>query len=178
MKKPYNIAFIDGQNLILSTKRCGWKVDIFRFRKFLEDKYSVREAYYFLWCVQDAQEDLYFDLQRAWFIVQFREHSSNMAWLKKWNVDTDIVFEVMRRVIESKENDEDSFDKFVLVSGDGDYIKMVKFLIKKELFDKVLFPWPRYSSLYKPVKELGLTAALYDPETQNKIEYKKTREAS
>jgi uncharacterized LabA/DUF88 family protein len=58
----------------------------------------------------------------------------------------DIVFEVMRRLI-----DEMDFDKIILVSGDGDYIKMVKYLIEKNILKKVLFPNKHFSSLYNPI---------------------------
>ena len=37
---------------------------------------------------------------------------------KKGNVDTDIVFEIMKNLIDNKR-----FDKVVIVSGDGDYKK-------------------------------------------------------
>ena len=44
----------------------------------------------------------------------------------------------------------EKFDKVVLVSGDGDYIKMVKYLDKKDRLGKVLPPNRKsMSSLYK-----------------------------
>lgn len=43
-----NLAFIDGQNLHLGTKEEGWKVDLGKFRIYLNDKYKVKEAYYYL----------------------------------------------------------------------------------------------------------------------------------
>ena len=64
---------------------------------------------------------------------------------KKGNVDSDMIFEIMKKLI-----DDESFDKVFIVSGDGDYKKLVDFLIKKECFGKMLFPNKRYaSSLYK-----------------------------
>ncbi len=44
-----NEAFIDGQNLEFSTTNAdeAWKVDLKRFRVYLEQKYSVGRAYYF-----------------------------------------------------------------------------------------------------------------------------------
>lgn len=143
-----NIAFIDGQNLHLGTTKAGWKVDYKRFRVYLKDKYKVTEACYFLGFVSDDETDLYFKLQKAGFILVFREHSSQMMGTKKGNVDTDIVFEAMRRLLdESKE-----FDKLVLVSGDGDYKKLVDFFISKDRLLKVLFPNTKArSSLYNKI---------------------------
>ena len=55
---------------------------------------------------------------------------------KKGNVDIDIVFDVMKKLYYEK----DAFDGIILVSGDGDYIHMVEFLIAENKFKKVLFP--------------------------------------
>ena len=44
----------------------------------------------------------------------------------------------------------DDFGKILLVSGDGDYKKLVDYLIKKERFEKILFPNRQFaSSLYR-----------------------------
>ena len=140
-----NIAYIDGQNLYLGTTSSGWKVDFFKFRRFLKEKYKVSEAYYFLGYLNEDMQELYDDLQKAGFIVTFREHNQNMSGNKKGNVDTDIVFTMMKNYIE-----EGSEKKAILVSGDGDYKKVVHYLIKKKQFLKILFPNQKFaSSLYK-----------------------------
>lgn len=143
-KKESNVAFIDGQNLHLGTQADGWTVDMKKFRIYLRDKFHVQEAYYFLWFVSEEEQDLYKRIQKAWFILVFREHTSTLKWKKKGNVDVDIVFEVMKMIAEENE-----FDKIVLVSGDGDYIKLVRYLMEKELLKKVIFPNKNHSSLYK-----------------------------
>ena len=139
-----NHAFIDGQNLHLGTKSDGWEIDLFRFRVYLKEKYGVSDAYYFLGCVSDENTELYTAIQKAGFVLIFREHNSAMLGTKKGNVDTDVVFEMMRSLI-----DEPGMDKVVLVSGDGDYKKAVDYILKKRKFLKILFPNKRYSSLYK-----------------------------
>ncbi len=46
----------------------------------------------------------------------------------------------------------EDFEKVVLVSGDGDYKRMVDFLIEEGRFKKILFPdRNRASSLYKKI---------------------------
>lgn len=140
-----NIAFIDGQNLYLGTKEASWAVDYKKLRTYLADKYHVTEAHYFLGFVSDQEQDLYTSLQKSGFILDFREHSSALKGKKKGNVDCDIVFSIMKKLI-----DEYKFDKVVIVSGDGDYIKLVDYLIKKKKFEKILFPNAKFaSSLYK-----------------------------
>ncbi len=162
-----NIAFIDAQNLHLWTKSQHWKIDFKKFRIYLKDKFKVSEAYFFLWFLDEEQQDLYKNVQKAWFIVEFREHHSNLKGKKKWNVDVDIVFEIMRRLIDEKD-----FDKIVLVSGDWDYIKMVKYLIEKWIFKKILFPSNQYSSLYNNIK-VDYWMTLWVKRVKNMIEYKK-----
>ncbi len=139
-----NFAFIDGQNLYLGTKGDKWSIDLTKFRKYLSDKYHVTEAYYFLGFVNEENNDLYSEIQKAGFILHFREHNTNMLGKKKGNVDTDVVFEIMKNLLDNR-----TMDEIVLVSGDGDYKQLVDYLIKKEKLKKLLFPTKRYSSLYK-----------------------------
>jgi hypothetical protein len=146
-----NIAYIDGQNLFMgtTTQRPSWKVDLEKFRVYLFKKYNVTKAYYYLGYVQNGLnfEALYDDIQAAGFILRFREHNSAMMGKKKGNVDSDIIFSVMKQLYKK-----DDFDKIVLVSGDGDYKTLVDFLIEERRLEKVLFPeGRRASSLYKSV---------------------------
>lgn len=82
-----NVAYIDGQNLRLGTMADGWTTDHAAFRTYLREKYSVTEAYYMLGFFSDAQQDLYRNLQRAGFILEFREHGESLVGKKKGNVD-------------------------------------------------------------------------------------------
>lgn len=140
-----NIAYIDGQNLHLGTREGSWNVDHSKLRTYLKEKYQVTEAYYFLGFISEEQQDLYDNLQKAGFILSFREHSSALKGNKKGNVDCDIVFGIMKKMVEKEH-----FNKVFIVSGDGDYIKLVDFLVKKKCFGKMLFPNKKFaSSLYK-----------------------------
>ncbi|MBI3335965.1 NYN domain-containing protein [Candidatus Peregrinibacteria bacterium] len=166
MKKESNIAFIDGQNLHLGTTKNNWKVDLGKFRTYLKDKYAVSDAYYHLGFVSDEEQDLYDNLQKMGFIVQFREHSAAMKGKKKGNVDTDIVFEAMRALV-----DNDHSRKILLVSGDGDYRKLVDYLIAQSRLKKILFPNRRFaSSLYRHLSPLYYDA-LDNSGVKSKIEY-------
>jgi len=166
MEKENNYAFIDGQNLHLGTKECGWSVEHRKLRVYLRDKYGVTEAYYFLGFTSDDQQELYSQLQRAGFILIFREHSSGMIGKKKGNVDSDIVFSIMRKIA-----DGEKFGRVVLVSGDGDYIKLVDYLIKKNKFKKILFPNKKFaSSLYKKYGS-EFFDYLENSDIKSKIEY-------
>jgi uncharacterized LabA/DUF88 family protein len=144
-KKENNFAFIDGQNLYLGTREDNWNIDLAKFRIYLKDKYGVSEAYYFLGYLNEENQNLYKYIQKSGFILIFKEHHHNLLGQKKGNVDTDIVFEIMKNLI-----DNNQLNKIILVSGDGDYKKLVDFLVKKNKFEKILFPNKKFaSSLYK-----------------------------
>ena len=143
-----NFAFVDGQNLYMGTRKSAadpWEIDLARFRGYLRDKYHVSFAYYFLGCVQEACQELYEEIQQAGFVLIFREHNSAMLGKKKGNVDSDIIFHIMKKLYKRE-----PFGKVLLISGDGDYKMLVDFLIEEEKFEKILFPNKKFaSSLYK-----------------------------
>ena len=126
----------------------------------------MTEAYYFLGFVSEEEQDLYDKLQKAGFILSFREHSSALEGRKKGNVDSDIIFGIMKKLVENE-----PFEKVFIVSGDGDYKKLVDFLIKKGRFGKMLFPNGEFaSSLYS-----SLGSEFFDylekPDVKAKIAY-------
>lgn len=91
---------------------------------------------------------MYNTIQRAGFILVFREHRSDLLSHKKGNVDTDIVFLIMKKLYLREK-----FDKVFLVSGDGDYYQMVEFLRDENKLGKVLFPTKsKASSLYRQIE--------------------------
>ena len=91
-----------------------------------------------------------------------------MMGKKKGNIDTDLVFEIMKSFIDEKD-----MDGVVLVSGDGDYKKVVDYLIEKNKFKKILFPNKKFaSSLYRKI-DVKFKANLEDVDVRKKIEYKK-----
>jgi uncharacterized LabA/DUF88 family protein len=168
MHKEKNLAFIDGQNLYMGTakrEQHPWRVQLSRFRVYLERKYGIVKAYYFLGYVQETRQDLYEEIQAAGFVLVFREHNTAMVGKKKGNVDADIVFSVMKKLCKKE-----PFDKVVLVSGDGDYKMLVDFLIEEGRFRKILFLYKKFaSSLYK-----NLGSQYFDyldsPDVRKKIE--------
>lgn len=133
-----NFAFIDRQNLHLGTREENWSIDFRRFRVYLKDKYKVEEAYYFIGYMEGGlcNQSMYNNIQRAGFILVFKNHASEMVTHKKGNVDSDIIFQVTKDLVDRKEE----FDKVILVSGDGDYNKLVDYLITKNKFEKNNFP--------------------------------------
>lgn len=172
MKTESNQAFIDGQNLYFSTAKVdfSWKIDLYRFRVYLQRKYSVDKAYYFIGYYKEELSEMYNKIQEAGFIVVFRKHETNMKSVKKGNVDTDIVFTIMRKIA-----DNEDFSRIVLVSGDGDYFRMVQYLVEKDRFVRLLAPNEKYmSSLYRTL-EPKYYAFLNRSDVRQKIELKKRK---
>lgn len=166
-----NIAFIDAQNLRMGTLEDNWEIDYKKFRVYLKDKYKVEEAYYFIGWLNPELRSLYTNLQKSGFILVFRDHLPDMKGLKKGNVDTDIVFEIMKNLIECS----DDFNKIMLISGDGDYKKTVDYLILKKKFGKILFPNSKFaSSLYKKLS-VSFYSHLNQQGIKDKIEFKKVK---
>lgn len=165
---PHNEAFIDGQNLHFGTTHSepSWKVDIVKFREYLRRKFGVERAYYFLGCFDDNLQSMYSSLQEAGFVLVFRKHQREVVSHKKGNVDTDLVFSVMYKLYK-REN----IDKIILVSGDGDYYRMVKFLYDEGKLGKIIFPARKNAStLYKQI-EAKYTMYLDEDGVKAKIAY-------
>jgi len=130
-KRENNFAFIDGANLYKGIESSGWTLDYRRFRVWLSEKYGVKKAYIFLGLVPKYKE-LYKYLQEAGFVLIFKEVIYNTQGEPKGNCDADLVLQAARDAYENK------FDKAVLVSSDGDYASLVKFLLERARFSIIL----------------------------------------
>ena len=167
---PPNYAFIDGQNLHLWTAKSEidpWTIDLARFKVYLKDKYHISRIYYFLWYIQAENLSLYTRLQEFGYIVVFKKQVDTMKSTNKGNIDSDLIFRVMEKLIEEP----DEFGKILLISGDGDFKILVDYLIQKNRFLKILLPNKKYaSSLYR---EINIEYRDFIINAKEKIEYKK-----
>jgi uncharacterized LabA/DUF88 family protein len=136
-----NYAFIDSQNLNLSTLSQGFKLDYRRFRTYLKDKYNVTKAFIFIGYIK-GNEGLYKELQENGYICIFKPTLELPDGKTKGNVDAELVLHTMILL--------NNFDKAVIVSGDGDFYCLVKYLIEKEKLLILFAPnRKKYSGLYK-----------------------------
>jgi uncharacterized LabA/DUF88 family protein len=133
IKTENNYAYIDGANLHKGIKDLGWELDYARFRIWLTEKYHVGRAYLFIG-LMPRRKDLYTSLQEAGFTLVFKEITYDGHGNVKGNCDADLV---LAAVCDSYEN---SCDKMILVSCDGDYAGLVKFLLDKNKFKIILSP--------------------------------------
>ena len=131
--KQNNYAYIDGNNLYRGAKNSGWNIDFIRFRKWLNDKYGITVAYYFIGLIP-KEKDLYEALQKAGFTLIFKEVVYDGTGKPKGNCDADLVLKAARDVYEN------SCDKLALVASDGDYASLVEFLQEKNKLKIILSP--------------------------------------
>jgi uncharacterized LabA/DUF88 family protein len=136
ISKENNFAFIDGANLYKGAESSGWRLDYYRFRVWLSEKYGVKKAYIFLGLIPKYKE-LYKYLQEAGFVLVFKEVVYSDRGEPKGNCDADLVLQAARDAYENK------FDKAVLVSSDGDYSSLVKFLLERQKFLIILSTHPK-----------------------------------
>jgi uncharacterized LabA/DUF88 family protein len=144
--KSGNYAFIDAQNVHLGIKSLGWNLDWKRFRVYLKDKYKVENAYIFIGFITTNQ-DLYSLLKKAGYILVFKPVVLNENGNAKGNCDADLVL----RAILEKEN----YNKAVIITSDGDFYSLVKYLYENGKLEMVLSPYDKTCSklLKKEAKE-------------------------
>jgi uncharacterized LabA/DUF88 family protein len=145
-KKPVVYAFIDSQNLNLGVANdvfhrgkkvyTGWSLDFKKFRRYLKDKHKVEVAFLFIGNLP-GNEGLYEYLQRAGYVLILKPTTSykdsDGSVRVKGNVDTDIVLYAAAKEI-------DSYDKAVIVTGDGDFLSLCTFLDEHGKLGRICIP--------------------------------------
>ncbi|MCX7648841.1 MAG: NYN domain-containing protein [Elusimicrobiales bacterium] len=136
-----NYAFIDSQNLNLSVKGMGWKLDFAKFRIYLKDKYDITKAFLFIGYVPEFQS-LYTDLQKYGYIIVFKPTLKLPNGKVKGNVDAEMVLTAVTEI--------NNYDKCLIVSADGDFYCLIRYLVDKNKLLKLMIPdRNKYSSLLR-----------------------------
>jgi uncharacterized LabA/DUF88 family protein len=131
-EKQNNFAFIDSQNVYKGTKQdLGWEIDWVRFRAYLQHKYRITKAYLFIGFIPE-HNNIYDDLQQAGFILKFKPVLPNGKDGVKGNVDADLVLQAMI--------DLQHYDKAVIVTSDGDFYSLARYLYDNNKLLAVLSP--------------------------------------
>ena len=142
MKSENNFAYIDGANLHKGVADLGWELDYKRLRLWLSNKYKIKRAYLFLGLIP-KYKDLYTYLQEVGFTLVFKETTYDGEGKAKGNCDADLV---LRTVCDTYEN---AFDKAIIISSDGDYASLVKFLQERSKLLSIVSPSNHCSVLLK-----------------------------
>ncbi len=161
--KENNYAFIDSQNLYKGIKSQKWKLDWQRFRVYLFDKYNISTAYLFIGYIPE-HNDLYDDLQKAGFVVKFKPVLPNGEDGVKGNVDADLVLQAMI--------DYSNYDKAVIISSDGDFYSLVRYLYDNEKLKFVMSP--HFNTCSTLLKKTAKEKIIYMDNLKKKIGKKKS----
>jgi uncharacterized LabA/DUF88 family protein len=129
--KDNNYAFIDSQNVNLSVQSLGWRLDFAKFRVYLKEKYGVSKAFLFIGYVE-GNNDLYAFLQNAGFVCIFKPTLKHNDGSTKGNCDAELVLWSM---IEYR-----NYNKAVIVTGDGDFYCLIKYLIENDKLLALMVP--------------------------------------
>ncbi len=157
-----NFAFIDSQNLYLAIKELGWKLNYRRFRIYLKEKYGVEKAYMFLGYLADNQK-LYESLQEVGFILIFRPILEKDGEPIKGNCDVDLALYLLINLKHCY--------KTVLVTGDGDFSMLVKYLKRNDKLAQVLAP--SYDNCSVLLRKASGSDIAFVCDLKKKLEYKK-----
>lgn len=128
-KKETNHAFIDAQNTHSGTVHLGWKIDWNKFRIYLKEKYNVKIAYIFIGYIC-SNKSLYKKLKKAGFVLVFKPTVVDSSGKIKGNCDADLVLHALIK--------KDQYNNAVIVTSDGDFYSLVRYLLKEDKLKIVL----------------------------------------
>jgi len=164
VNKP-NYAFIDSQNLNLGVRELGWKIDFKRFRIYLREKYNVEQAYLFIGYMHQ-NDGMYEAFKNYGFICIFRPTLTNKDGTTKGNCDAELVLHAMIQY--------ENYSKAVIVSGDGDFQCLAKYLYENDKLGILLVPnQKKYSALLK--FDIFKPYLRFVSDLQSKLEYSKKK---
>jgi len=160
-----NYIFIDAQNLNLGIINQGWKLDFKRFNIYLKDKYKAKIIFIFIGFVKENKK-LYDFLKLAGYTIIFKptiKHNNKDQMIHlKGNVDAELVLQSMIEY--------NNYCQAILISGDGDFYCLIKYLLGKQKLLKIIIPdCKSYSSLLKKF----MAQITFMNSLRQKLEYKK-----
>lgn len=164
-KESSNYAFIDSQNLNLGIQSLGWKLDFAKFRRYLKEKYGVTTAYLFIGYVP-ANQSLYSSLQKRGYVLIFKPVIPDQNGEVKGNIDADLVLQAMI--------DYQNYDKVVIVSSDGDFYSLVKYLYDNDKLRIVMSPYIKTCSVL--LKKSAKERIVFMDNLKDKLEFRDTNQ--
>ncbi len=161
-KSITNFAFIDGNNLHRSTLGLGWPLDTKKFRRYLAEKYGVSRAFYFIGKVE-SNGSLYATLMSRGYELVFKETYVRSGEIKG-NIDAELVLHAMQYYT--------AYDKAVIVSSDGDFACLAKYLKANDKL-QIVIACSHDGCSHLIEKAVGPRYICYMDDLRSKLEYKK-----
>ena len=157
-----NFAFIDNQNIVHGLKSLGWAMDWRRFRVHLRETWDVAVAYIFIGYVQGF-ENMYRSLQEAGYVLIFKPTIPDPEGHVKGNIDAELVLQAMI--------DLPRYAKAIVISSDGDFACLVRYLRGQGKLGAVLSPHVRTCSAL--LKKAAGPDIFFMDNLRKKLEYKR-----
>ncbi|MFH1046695.1 MAG: NYN domain-containing protein [Patescibacteria group bacterium] len=158
-------AYVDGANLHKGIGSLGWVLHYGRFRSWLRQKYGVSDACLFIGLIP-KHAALYTALQEAGFRLVYKEVVYGEGGMSKGNCDADLVLQVVRDYFEGQ------LKHAVLVSSDGDYAPLVRFLQDKNVPCTIVSP--AVSAKCSVLLKRTNAPILYLQDIRQKIDFRKS----
>lgn len=141
--------YIDGNNLYRGAKELGFEIDYKKFRNWLRQKYNATNVYLFIGLVPDRVK-FYEHLQECGFILVFKQTISVEGRIKG-NCDAELVLKAVSDFYTK------TFDKCILVTGDGDFGCLVEFLAREKSLLGIIAPDKKKCSILLRNKNVEIT---------------------
>jgi len=163
LKKPKAHVFVDASNIHYYLIKKGWRVDWRKFKLFCENRYESLRVFY---CEGVPSKSQYFDLHPSHSLVDFIDAKKRkldyFQFLKsisykvrnkpvsrvyddtagkfrhKCNFDVELTIDALDSMAE--------YGVLVLFSGDGDFVKLVKYIKGRNKKSVVIAPADRLSN--------------------------------
>jgi uncharacterized LabA/DUF88 family protein len=161
-RKKNNYAFIDNQNLYQGVQELGWNLSYKKFRVYLNDKYGVKKAYLIIGRIP-GNERMYRSFESAGYHIAYKEILYKEGRLVKGNVDAELVFHAMLEF--------PNYEKAVIVTSDGDFSCLVKYLYQQEKLETIISPC--YENCSALLKRAAREKIAFIDTLRLRLEYKK-----
>ena len=139
----------------------GWQLDYELFIAYLRDRFGAKKVVVCIWYIE-SNVRFYNKLESYGYELVFKKTLIQWETIK-WNVDAELVMHASLSI--------NTYDKAILVTGDGDFFCLAEELERRWKLERILTPNNHtFSQLYKPLihRILPLTRI------RQKLEYKKT----
>lgn len=123
-------VFIDAANVIYSLRDLGWKIDYKKLQQYFQKKTKLVDIYFYTayFVADTGRKNMVEMLSRKGFKIRAKEVKSirkhDGGILHKANCDVELTMDAMSLY--------SSFDTAILMSGDSDFVPLLKFLQSKD----------------------------------------------
>lgn len=124
--------YIDGNNLYRAAKELGFELDYKKFRGWLRQKYNSNIVYLFIGFMP-TRTNFYEYLKNCNYTLIFKQTISVKEKIKG-NCDAEIVLKIVSDFYTK------SCDSYILITGDGDFGCLIKFLQENKSMNCILVP--------------------------------------